>query len=1331
MIARLFLLLLLIGIPALVFAQKLIPPPAPLPGEAPPWVALLLGPDPDVPALDEAVQRWQASHPSGKTTWLQYYRKWRRSVEPWLTPQGRILPPDNSQLAARPPFRESAPGRSDAAEWTCLGPYETVNDAVDGPQLQVSWQANVYCLDQSLSHPDILYCGTEGAEIFRSADRGLSWQPASRTLACEAITALAVHPTDPQQVWAGDRHRIYHTSDGGTTWTVLLTESQLQINDIALHPLNPQIVLAAGGKGLWRSTDGGGQWTRGITEACYDIEFRPGSPDVVYLLRDDPADKRCTFWKSVDAGQSFSLKNQGWFDGQDPGRSNGGARMTVTPADPDRIYVVLIGQAKAGDNGFIGVYRSQDSGESWTLPNPPAGGPYSAAHPNLAVINPFQGTGFHQGFYNLSIAASHTDPDQLLVGHLSLWRSTDGGAGFQLLGGYGGSLSWIHPDIQEIRVNGTDTWVCTDGGINHSQDFFQSHQSRKQGITSSDFWGFSQGWNEDILAGGRYHNGNTGWYETYTPGRHLRLGGAEAPTGYVRPGPGRQVYFSDIGGKILPLQEDLPSRSFSVSRWPNELYFAAESSEQVWAPDCYNHYFLGQENSLWKTEDGGNAFELLHTFSQTNGGRITQIAVCREDPRVIYLAQRNTATWSEGWVWRSGDAGSTWESLPLPTGYKRRFLLSVHPLDPNHLWLGYTDGENGRKVFESTDGGQTWSNITTALLDGESPQSLVHLAGTPGSLLLGTSRGVFYRAGPDGEWEPFHLGLPAAISVNLLRPFYRDSKVRLGAYGKGIWESPLPEGFEPLVQPTVDKRLAWCPRDTFYFDDHSVADHQGLSWHWSFPGGSPAEAGIRDPRVIYPQAGMYQATLTLNGPFGSLSRSLEVEVRDECSPDSLAGLALRLQDNGDAAVVRDGDNLVHQELTFSAWVKPEGTQSSYAGIIIGTYAGNAYGLNVRDDNRLGYHWPGGAWWWDSGFTLREGEWQHVALVVQPGSVTVYHDGVGKTHNTGAQPVALDALHIGRYRDWNERTFRGWIDEVCIWSRALSRGEIREGMHLTREPARDTGILAYYQFNRMAGAETDRIGMRHLSFAGGAHRVASTAPAGAGSSARLLPVAGTELDFAGTGISLAFASGSDPEGEIVISRIRVQPDVIPDEGNAAGPMWWVCNHYGQATLPPLESLHVTMAGPVWPENEKDPSTLTLFRREWNGEGDTWSEQARAVQAEAGPEGSIRFAEGNAPGQWILSNAAEPVTAVEGPSAQIYPESQAVLYPNPVPESRRVYLRTTLEGPLHWRLLDGSGRLHRQGPLRVGDSIGLEALPAGWYYYEVRSATHMVRGALLIP
>ncbi|HJW27682.1 MAG TPA: hypothetical protein VJ508_00355, partial [Saprospiraceae bacterium] len=444
--------------------------------------------------------------------------------------------------------------------------------------------------------------------------------------------------------------------------------------------------------GLFRSTDAGENWTQLLDNPCYDIEWKTDDPTVAFLVRNDPVAAICRFYKSTDSGETWNLKDNGWYFSDLEGHTDYGARLAVTDADPYRIYAVLIGEAKTGDDGFIGIYRSDDAGETWWLPNPPAGGPYDETnHPDMATIG--HTGGYHQGFYNLGFDASDSDPNSILVGFTSLWYSTDGAAKWTCFGGYcGNNFNYVHPDCQEIEINGDDVWMTSDGGVEYSNDFFQTHYAVNRGITGSDFWGFGSGWNDDILVGGRYHNGNTGWYEEWMPGECLSLGGAENSTGYVNPGEGRKTYFSDIGGVILPESQNGYAQYFSIGKYPNESYYDAESGEIEFDPLSWNIFYVTNEDKIWKTADGGATWNVLHEFGTDINARALSFEVSRSNPQVMYLFQRDDYSWDPGLLWKTTDGGQSWSPLNFPPGYARRGLLAVSAEDENRVWLAYPDG---------------------------------------------------------------------------------------------------------------------------------------------------------------------------------------------------------------------------------------------------------------------------------------------------------------------------------------------------------------------------------------------------------------------------------------------------------------------------------------------------------------------------------------------------------------------------------------------------------------------------------------------------------------
>jgi PKD repeat protein/photosystem II stability/assembly factor-like uncharacterized protein len=865
-------------------AQKLFIPSLSLGETLPAWAYEMYTDHPNVWSVDDGYRAWRKDHPDEKTTYTQYYKKWRRAAQPLVNASGWIEPPNSQETTAFFQRKQQLKLEGDSlgkklSNWTNIGPFETFSTNAGPIPPAKSEQANIYCIDQSPSNPDVVYCGTEGSEIFKSVDRGLQWVCVSRNYDISPPTALEVHPFNPDTVLVGEGDHIQKSTDGGVTWTVVLSVSNLSVNEIIMHPANPEMVVAATFQGLYRSTDGGNTWVKVLSGACYDVEWKTDDPQTAFLVRNDPAANICRFYKSVDAGLNWERKETGWFFSDSTGVNDQGARLAVTQADPNRVYAVLIGEAKAGDNGFIGIWRSDDGGETWSLPNPPAGGPWiQTIHPNMATIG--QTSGFHQGFYNLGFDASDTNPDQLLAGFLNLWVSNDGGVSFNCMGGYcGNAFNYVHPDCQEIEINGKDVWMTSDGGVEYSDDFFQTHYARNRGITSSDFWGFATGWNDDLFVGGRYHNGDTGWYEDWLPGECLGLGGGEASTGYVNPGEGRKTYFSDIGGIILPEIQNGFAERFSNSKYPNESYYDAESGEMEWDPRSWNAFYVSTANELWKTQDGGVNYTLLHGFGSDVAARTMGFEISRSNPDVIYLFQRAAYSWDPGILWKTTDGGQNWNQLPLPPGFARRMLLTLSPEDENLLWVAYPDGNNGQKVYTSSDGGQQWQNLTTPALNGEHISYVLHQGGSDGGVYLGTYRTIWYRENNMTDWLPYEEGLPKSIATCILRPFYRDNKLRLGAYGKGVWEAPFFKPSKPVAQPMVNRRETSCPGDTLQFDDYSMLNHAGAAWNWQFPGGIPTTSTLRNPRVIYSNPGEYDVTLTVSNTQGSSTKIIEKMVR--------------------------------------------------------------------------------------------------------------------------------------------------------------------------------------------------------------------------------------------------------------------------------------------------------------------------------------------------------------------------------------------------------------------------------------------------------------------
>ena len=1331
------LLVCLFFLPSILLAQQKPSMPY-VSADAPEWMQMLAQETPNALAVQRAYQQYFERQAFEKNAYTQYYKHWMQWARPYLQPNGTLQLPTPADIAAQErrllDLRRSGASPDAATNWRFLGPKQTFD--TDG-ETEVTWQTNIYSIDVALSNANILYAGGETGGVWKTTDKGLHWQLLTLNVRHNAFGAIKIHPTDPNTVYAATSGKIIKTTDGGLTWNTVYSENNLWVNALAIKANQPDVVLAASDQGLLRTANAGAAWTKIHAQQTWAVTYKPNDPQTVFCIR--KSGNGSDFRVSTDGGATFNNSNTGWWTPTASQTVTGGM-IAVCPSSPSKVYAYLCGE---GGNlgGYIGVFRSNNSGGNWvnTHPSSAIGQPYSIPnHTNLMDANGVDW--FTQGFYDMAIVVNPANDNQLIAGGCSWFKSNNGGQTWEPLGGYVGGLSWSHPDIQALLVSGSDLWITSDGGINYSNNFGQTMEARMNGISGSDMWGFDSGWNEDVLVGGRYHNGNMAWYERFPEGKFYRMGGAESPTGYVNPGENRKVYHSDIGGYELRGEFQAGVKAFPTGLYPNESYAYYANSEMAWDPRCWNIVYIGYDQKIWKSTDGGSAFTALYTFPGTAENKVFDIEVSRSNPDVIYCSQWDGVDDS---IWKTSDGGQTWAkltSLPLPNN-NDRVKLALSAENENVLWVALTYGSNGRKIYKTTDGGQTWINLTTATLNNLRVSNIMAQYGTDGGIYLGCDGAVFYRNNSQNDWQPYSNEFPVSAECNRLKPFYKTGKIRNGTWGFGVWEADLFEPSNVVVQPMASALATQCARDTVYFEDYSVVNHTGASWDWSF---DPAPVwssvtDIRNPKVVFGQPGTYTATLTLNGQF---AKSLQVSVSNGCGADTIPGSAVRLRGNNSSDFVAlPALNIETNTLTLSTWIRPEGIQPEYSAIAM-LDGPVAAGFNFRPgDNSLGYHWPGGQWWWNSGRIAPPGVWSHVAMVVEPTGITLYVNGVGSKQSFAAAPVLFDAsMRLGNYKGWGGRYVAGSLDEVCVFDRSLSQDEIRELMHLTKAPEEFPHLISYHQFNEANGSALDRVGVRHASLVGlTIGREKSTAPVGKGVSKRLPLAAGKKrYNFEGTGLIMRFADNGAayPNGEVVVSRLTVPPDTLPSTVHNLSTDYWIVQNYGTNPIfGPLSQCWFSAIGDM--PADLPAAACKLWRRGPIAHGPLWQLQGSATDLREGPEASVGWV--NTPGTWQASQfwlelpglyeSRKAITQrTEAPVAQT---SDALrVFPNPVGAQGRIQVQSTPEISSTFRLFDSKGNQVRIQHFVGETSILLKDLPAGLYVYRLENEIYLRMGTLVM-
>lgn len=136
-----------------------------------------------------------------------------------------------------------------------------------------------------------------------------------------------------------------------------------------------------------------------------------------------------------------------------------------------------------------------------------------------------------------------------------------------------------------------------------------------------------------------------------------------------------------------------------------------------------------------------------------------------------------------------------------------------------------------------------------------------------------------------------------------------------------------------------------------------------------------------------------------------------------------------------------------QTLTLEAWIKPDSLfTGGDAGIVI--LGRSAYYFSYFSNGAIGTYWYGKnpqGWYSTAAGTVSANNWHHIAAVWGTSTVKFYIDGTQKTSesSTGNGLPAQGVVWIGAEKSGTARQFKGILDEVRIYSEALSAFEVQK------------------------------------------------------------------------------------------------------------------------------------------------------------------------------------------------------------------------------------------------------------------------------------------------
>jgi len=512
-------------------------------------------------------------------------------------------------------------------------------------------------------------------------------------------------------------------------------------------------------------------------------------------------------YKSTDGGDSWSKLGGGL-----PTETVGRISVAVAPSMPSRIYTLITRPSDqfGGGASVLGAYRSDDGGTSWTS----------------IPVGSIQAT---YGWYLSVVSVQPTNPDVVIMGGLSLRRSTNAGGNWQ-------TITPPHVDMHAIAWDADGRMVVgDDGGVHRTSNLGNSWTS---------------------------HNNNLGVIQFYAglslhPTSDVTIFGGTQDNGSNRRNTDTMNWTQVFGGDGGWTQVDQwsPNRVFVEYQGTGNLYRSTNGGDGfnyvgygISGRNCFLPPFLiDPDNSqrmlygthrIYQSLSGGTGWSALSDDLTNGAGAIRALAMAPSNPNVVYAAT------NDGNVLVSIDGGEDFTQIldDVPGWPRVTREMFVHPNDPLTMYLAVAVfGED--QVRRTGDAGQSWE-----ILDGDLPDIPVNVVAadvrysTP-VIYAGADDGV-YRSADDGlSWHRYGNGLPWAAVIDMRLDVAR-ARLIIGTQGRGAWSIPIGPPGDLNDDGCVDQAdlgilLAdWgctgadCPGDCDGDSDTDQADLGILLAHW-------------------------------------------------------------------------------------------------------------------------------------------------------------------------------------------------------------------------------------------------------------------------------------------------------------------------------------------------------------------------------------------------------------------------------------------------------------------------------------------------------------------
>ncbi len=694
--------------------------------------------------------------------------------------------------------------------------------------------------------PALFYAGAAGGGLWKSVNGGIDWQPVFDKAGTQSIGAIAIAPKNANDVWVGTGEPwprndvisgdgIYHSTDGGKTWTNAGLAQTSQIARVLIDPRDARrVTVAALGdpfresteRGVFRTGDGGKTWEKtlyaGPGVGASDLVMDPQNPDVLYAglwrfhrsswhLDSGGADDG--IYKSSDGGTTWKrLVGNGL-----PTGITGRIALAIAPSDRKRIYATI-----ESSEGVL--WRSDDAGASWSMVS------------SNTLVN-------ERPFYYSRIVVDPHDANHLFSVSVRLAESTTGGKTWHASGRH------LHGDHHDLwfSADGRVIIEANDGGVAFSRDngaTWEWHNTLPISQLYHVAFDLERPYH---VCGGLQDNGSwcapvrTGDARGILPQDWQKVGGGDGTFTVPDPRDPHVIYAAagggDNGGEVFRVdtrtkrQTDIspylrnqnvvpPSELAYRFNWETPLAFSPQLPQVLYAGG--NVLFRSADAGMHWTPVSGDLTRNIKARQTLTGGVRLDVTGAETFDTLLSIAPSAVSAgliWvstDDGLVQLTRDEGRHWANVSIP-GVDEDSRIPA--LEASHVAAGrayavidrHFVGDRAPYAYVTDDYGKTWRPIVRGL-----PHAELHVVredpANPNVLYAGTGKGVWWSEDRGATWKAFPATLPA-VEVRDLVVQPRSGDLIAATHGRGIY---VLDDLTPLREhaaASIDGVRLFAPRE--------------------------------------------------------------------------------------------------------------------------------------------------------------------------------------------------------------------------------------------------------------------------------------------------------------------------------------------------------------------------------------------------------------------------------------------------------------------------------------------------------------------------------------